>query len=165
MIDSLQRGLSDAIEETLQTMFFIVGDPDAPPDREARPEMEAVVAFTGDMAGRLRLRIASSEAAAMASDFLGVNEPEITVAHMDQVVGELANMICGSALSRIRPQGAFRIETPVVSSPLEDEGQAILPATGLPAGSTGPPGRPQRDFAWSVETRSGPLTAVLEVNA
>jgi CheY-specific phosphatase CheX len=147
MKKTLERGLAAAIDETLQTMFFIVSEPESEEgaDESGRPVMEALVAFTGDMDGRLLLRIGSREAAAMASDFLGLDEPEVTASHMNQVVGELANMICGSALSRIWPEGAFRIETPVVMEP--------------------EPQTAERLFTQRVESRGGPLTAVLEVNS
>jgi CheY-specific phosphatase CheX len=147
MTENLERSLAGAIDETLQTMFFIVSEPESEPDpdRNGRPAVEALVAFTGDKDGRLQLRIGSREAAAMASDFLGLDEPEVTASHMHQVVGELANMICGSALSRIWPEGAFRIETPVVMEP--------------------EPQTAERLFSQRVESRGGPLTAVLEVKS
>jgi CheY-specific phosphatase CheX len=147
MTETLERSLAGAVDETLQTMFFIVSEPESEPDedRNGCPAMEALVAFTGDMDGRLRLRISSREAVAMASDFLGLDESEVTASHMNQVVAELANMICGSALSRIWPEGAFRIETPVVVEP--------------------EPQTAERLFAQRAETRGGPLTAVLEVKS
>jgi CheY-specific phosphatase CheX len=147
MTKGLETGLADAMDETLQTMFFIVSEAelDEDQDRSGLPVVEALVSFIGDTEGRLLLRIGSREAAAMASDFLGLDEPEVTPSHMRQVVGELANMICGSALSRIWPEGAFRIETPVVMEPESQKAEYLC--------------------AQRVETRGGPLTAVLEVKS
>lgn len=59
---------------------------------------------------------------------------------------ELANMICGSVLSRIESSAGFRLATPeIASAGLPDDGAAAT--------------------AWTIETGHGPLTATIYMEA
>ena len=50
---------------------------------------------------------------------LGEDAEELTVEQLNAVVCELANMICGSVLSRIESKATFRLSTPVIAGAAE----------------------------------------------
>ena len=59
-----------------------------------------------------------------AADFLGVDEGELTGHQVGEVVCELANMICGSVLSRMESAATFRIAPPKLADCAEDRAQS-----------------------------------------
>jgi CheY-specific phosphatase CheX len=138
---ALQKALADSIEEILDAMFFTAcgGAPEA-----ARMELAAEVAFEGSAAGRLTVRVAVAAARPIAANFLGEEEDAITERQVSEVVCELANMICGSLLSRVEGAGEFRLGTP-----------RMLEPDGL--------GGPRGGIVHAVETGRGALEAVLEM--
>lgn len=103
------------MEQVLEKMFFIrtLGDP---PDASspAGPEMRARLSFEGDPSGSLTLRISSKAAHSIAADFLGEEEYAITDQQVGEVICELANMICGSVLSRVESESTFRLASPSI---------------------------------------------------
>lgn len=120
----LPPGLRDAaggMLEVLETMFFEL--PIAPL-REDSPPADvpgAAVEFTGTRRGRLDVRLDAAAARRLAASFLGrEDERTVTGPEIELVTLELANMLCGAALSRIEPQGRFRIEAPRLESSMPE---------------------------------------------
>lgn len=113
MSDGLQPVLSQSLEEVLEKMFFIrpLEDPDAsaPCGQEA---VSAHLSFDGDPAGSLTLRVTRDAARSISADFLGENPNDLTPRQVTEVICELANMICGSVLSRIESTATFRLIGP-----------------------------------------------------
>ncbi|HEU0123600.1 MAG TPA: chemotaxis protein CheX [Bryobacteraceae bacterium] len=76
------------------------------------------VTFTGDQSGEFRLAVDDLAAGSLAGSFLGTdpvagpNEVEV-----EQVMGELGNMICGAFLSRFEKEGLFALSSPEVIRP------------------------------------------------
>jgi CheY-specific phosphatase CheX len=105
----LRLALAESVEETLEKMFFIAGLQE--PDPAALPALDvgARVPFRGTPSGCFTLKLTGGAARAMASDFLG---GEASPGNVREVVCELANMICGAALSRAKNSGEFRLATP-----------------------------------------------------
>jgi CheY-specific phosphatase CheX len=108
-----------ALVEVLETMFFelpaegstLAG---APPDTA----IAVTAAFSGDLNGSLSLASGFWTLRRLAANFLGrEDESTVTEAEIRQVACELANMVCGNALSRIAPHGRFRIATPELCMP------------------------------------------------
>ena len=117
------RAMAGALVEVVETMFF-----ELPLDevREGLPPAEgraAWTAFGGTHAGWLEVRLEEGAARRLAANFLGredewtVTEPEIEL-----VALELANILCGNALSRLDPGGRFRIEAPRLERRSEEGG-------------------------------------------
>ena len=50
----------------------------------------------------------------IAASFLGAEEAEVTEAQIGEVVSELANMLCGSVLSRVEKETRFELSHPEV---------------------------------------------------
>jgi CheY-specific phosphatase CheX len=101
------------MEEVLEKMFFIqcLGEP-----REFSPEPEVVahLRFEGDPSGSLTLRVTAGAARSVSADFMGAEEQDLSEQQIGDVVCELANMICGSVLSRVESATDFRLATPQI---------------------------------------------------
>ena len=99
------------MEEVLEKMFFIqcLGEP-----REFVSESEVVayLTFEGDPSGSLTLRVTAGAARSVAADFLAAEEPDLSEQQIGDVICELANMICGSVLSRVESATTFRLASP-----------------------------------------------------
>ena len=105
-------------------------------------DMVARLSFQGDSTGFLTLRVTRVAARSVAADFLGAEESDLSEESTKEVICELANMICGSVLSRIESSAGFRLATPEIAS-------AGLPDHGAAA------------TAWTIETGHGPITATI----
>jgi CheY-specific phosphatase CheX len=78
--------------------------------------------FEGALAGEFQLRMAQSTALSLASTMLCLEEDELNHERAVELAGELTNMICGSLLSHIAPEGSLTLGSPELSpavTPLE----------------------------------------------
>lgn len=117
--NSLSDALREASSDVLERMFFIECLSDL---REFVPEPEVVagLTFDGDPAGELELKISASAARSVSADFLATDEADLSEQEIHDVVCELANMICGSALSRVESAATFRLSTPRIMDSARD---------------------------------------------
>lgn len=108
-----RKALEEAVLEVLETMCFEF--PVAEAEEGQAPGGEAVfaaVCFDGSLKGRLRVALAGEAPRRLAAAFLGLDEDEAGEHETLQLAGELANMLCGAAMSRLEPHGRLRIATP-----------------------------------------------------
>lgn len=131
MSDSLQHVLRQSVEEVLEKMFFIrsLADSTGEP-RLSRSELMAHLTFDGEPSGSLTLRVTSHAARSISADFLGTDEGQLTQQQVGEVVCELANMICGSVLSRVQSAATFRLASPQFAETddgVGDDGQPAEP--------------------------------------
>ena len=115
MIENEIRGfLPDAVNEVLERMFFVQAMGESPRQLPDGPDGQtaASVRFDGDPSGSLTLWLTAEAALPIAADFLGSDPEEITDQRSAEVICELANMICGSLLSRIEAGTTFRLAAP-----------------------------------------------------
>jgi CheY-specific phosphatase CheX len=114
----VQLALRDAVEEVLEKMFF-VQTIESEREESDSPEREvaASLTFEGSPPGSLTLRVTDEAARTIAADFLGTEEASLSSGQVGEVVCELANMICGSVLSRVESSAAFRLAEPRLLSP------------------------------------------------
>jgi CheY-specific phosphatase CheX len=144
----IQRALRDSVQEVLEKMFFVEPVEEPPGEADSRDgELAVRVAFEGVPSGALTLRVASAAACQIAADFLGEDTSSLSPAQVEEVVCELANMICGSVLSRIESSATFRLASPRLLS--ADEGPNRREAA-------------DRRAVHAVATGSGTLTASVE---
>ena len=133
----IHRALYDSVNEVLEKMFFVqtMGESSIPgPGSDAQLDEIAIrIAFQGEPSGALMLRLTSAAARQIAADFLGIDEAEVSDLQTSEVVGELANMICGSLLSRMESATTFHLEAPRMVAPSEEPGGNNL-AVELPNG-------------------------------
>ena len=112
----LLRALRESIQEVLERMFFIQCLLE-PLEFVPEPEVAAQLTFEGDPSGELTLRISAGAARSVSADFLGAGETDLSEQEIGEVVCELANMICGSVLSRVESSSTFRLATPRILAP------------------------------------------------
>ena len=100
-------------------MFFVrdLGEIERNPDSR---RVAAWLRFEGDPSGSLTLRVGMAAARSIAADFLGEEAAMLSDVQVEEVICELANMICGSVLSRVESTATFRLDSPTVISPLEE---------------------------------------------
>jgi hypothetical protein len=140
-------------------MFFIrcLGEPQ---ESASETEVVAHLTFEGDPSGSLTLSVAAGVARSVAADFLGEEEPGLSEQQIGDVVCELANMICGSVLSRVESTTTFRLASPrIMASGTYVEG---LAAEAWEPGS--PPrsiGNPSSSTIHAVETRNGAMVVTI----
>jgi len=103
--------LAESVHEVLERMFFvdILGEAadQAPPSGIA-----AELIYDGDPPGSFRLDLDVVAAQSAAADFLGEDPADLSAEQLNEVVCELANMICGSVLSRLESGATFRLSKP-----------------------------------------------------
>ena len=90
----------------------VAADPDA-----AVPACTAELRFHGDPSGQCRLRVPWNVARILGAGFLGCEETDVSDFQTEGVVCELANMICGSVLSRLEGGATFQITHPELVPP------------------------------------------------
>jgi CheY-specific phosphatase CheX len=117
---TLARVLAECTEEALEQMFFVqpLDDP-APVDSSSGPPLIAEVNFKGDPSGHLTLSISAQAARSIAADFLAEDEPVLSEQQVGEVLCELANIICGSVLTRVESSTLFRLDRPRLISECE----------------------------------------------
>jgi len=127
----VEQVLRDSVNEVLEKMFFIRSLGDSP-SASAESELIAHLTFEGHPCGSFTLRAGRAAARSITADFLGAEEDELTDEQVGEVICELANMICGSALSRIESDFHFRLASPVLlSAPPKDRGAVVSQAVEL----------------------------------
>jgi CheY-specific phosphatase CheX len=141
----LRQALAQAIAETLEKMFFVSWLDEPAAGATSQREFAARLEFEGSPSGRLTLRIAAPAARSIAADFLGETELAPSERRVEEVICELANMICGSVLSRVENARDFRLGAP-----------RLIPSAGLV--------RAPGAVAHAVETGGGLIEAVLEMD-
>jgi CheY-specific phosphatase CheX len=112
---AFDSALRESAVEVLEKMFFISDV--AVPVFEcncAAPEIAARLTFDGSSRGWLALRIGKLAARSIAADFLGEEVETLTDRQAEEMVCEMANMICGSVLSRTESDATFRLASPLV---------------------------------------------------
>lgn len=128
----IQPALRESVNEVLEKMFFVEPPGESPNARPAGilpDQIAAFLTFEGEAAGSLSLRVTAAAARSIAADFLGDDAESISERQMAEVLCELANMICGSVLSRVESATKFNLAPPrIVPSP---EDPALGPGTAV----------------------------------
>jgi CheY-specific phosphatase CheX len=112
------EALSAATRNVLETMFFTEVYGERGEFGPALAEgLQARLHFTGQRAGEFRIAIAPGSARRIAANFLGSeDEAGMPECQVRDVTCELANMICGSVLSRLAADVAFELSHPELSA-------------------------------------------------
>jgi CheY-specific phosphatase CheX len=110
------EALSASAREVLETMFFTDVAGDTPEQGDGTPAgLVAGLRFNGERPGEFRIAVTPEAAKTIAANFLGTDE-EVPEARVAEVTCELANMICGSVLSRLERDLAFDLSHPELIS-------------------------------------------------
>jgi CheY-specific phosphatase CheX len=111
--DRLNEIFFQSASEVLETMCFVgvLGENAGVEDVDP---ISAELVFQGSPSGRFGVQVSPETGKLVASNFLGKDSDELTDADVEQVVGELANMICGSVLSRLEAGARFELGQPTI---------------------------------------------------
>jgi CheY-specific phosphatase CheX len=141
--------LTEAVDRVLETMFFTAPLGAAEPETGATV-IEARLAFHGRLSGSLSVCLSEPSVRLLAAGFLGEDEETLTDAQSGQVICELANMLCGSLVSKLESEKSFDLAPPELG-PFESE---------TAAGSDAPPAARQ-----SYQVEGGILTVTFHLKA
>ena len=128
----LKHSIRHATEEVLETMFFSTLLDDEGMEAST-PLVSSRLGFCGTPSGSFQVDVSTEAAEILAADFLGGEEMESSDP-VGQVVCELANILCGSILSRTGSETVFQLSSPVRT--VESAGDwSIHESFALPGGS------------------------------
>ena len=117
MIEAVSELLSESAQNALETMFFTT--PDRISTERARPGGELIAAsqtFHGAPPGRFGIVVSAPAATTIAASFLGSeDDAKLPLSQVSAVIGELANIICGTMLSELQPDANFDLSEPATS--------------------------------------------------
>lgn len=105
--------MTEAAIETLETMFFAV--PDSISESASRPDGALIavsLSFHGSPDGHFSLLVSEPLARTLAANFIGCEEADVAPLQVTSVAAELANMICGTALTKIESDASFDLAAP-----------------------------------------------------
>jgi hypothetical protein len=120
-LDSLVGALLQSCgEQVLETMFFapVLGDSD-PAAGTGLTRITSRLHFQGKPCGDFEVDADILVARSLAAGFLGIDETEVTAVQEDEIMAELCNMTCGSALSSLGRVEYFSLEAAETSRPGE----------------------------------------------
>jgi CheY-specific phosphatase CheX len=121
-IREINQLLSDAAIEVLESMFFTsVLEATDSVEHSVEGWVSAQLSFRGTPPGRFGIRTSPEASRKLAASFLGQEEDSITETQFGDVICEMANMLCGSVLSRLEKDSLFELSQPKV-------GPAEMPA-------------------------------------
>ena len=120
--NEIQTALAASVEEVLETMCFagVVASAEGNVPLEAdggSPAITAALHFEGSPSGEFRVGVPVKLARLVGAGFLGREETDVSDSQAEEVVCELANIICGSVLSRLESKEALRITHPELTPP------------------------------------------------
>src|SRR5579863_2241940 len=109
----ITEALSAGAVDVLETMFFspVMGEAALGAPRLEKPLM-ASLKFSGGRSGSFTVRVSAEAAGIIAANFLGEDADTLESGQVRDVICELANMICGSALSRLDREAHFDLHHP-----------------------------------------------------
>jgi CheY-specific phosphatase CheX len=131
------RLVPDCCSEVLDAMYFTTVLESS--TRETLPEdfpLEAedfafTLHFAGDISGDFGLHLGPATARSLASNFLGEDESGLSSPDVGDVVGELANMLCGSVMSHVGGECKFVLSHPQSVPALPDAGAGKMLVSAL----------------------------------
>jgi CheY-specific phosphatase CheX len=103
--------IQQSVEEVLEVMFLTpVGD--EPVEGEVSTPVASTLRFCGTPSGTLQVEVSEDAARELAANFLGDELDAISPERAGEVIGELANMVCGSILSHVPSGTLFELSHP-----------------------------------------------------
>jgi CheY-specific phosphatase CheX len=117
--NDLQASVLSSATDVLESMYFtsVMGLSEVPLSGAG---WIASLEFKGELSGIFTLRMTRETACLLAANFFGEEESEVAELESEtaigDMVGEMANMICGSVLSRMETETHFKLSHPAVET-------------------------------------------------
>jgi len=115
--NELDQVLVESVTEVLESMFFtsLLEEHET---MSGLPECISVqLSFQGGAVGTFGILVPPETARTIGANFLGLDQDEISSTQTGEVVCELANMLCGSALSRLGNASRLALSPPAIQPP------------------------------------------------
>lgn len=117
----LMTAITTSISEVMETMFFLpvqIGSEIVFEESglEKKKAIACQLTFSGDTSGKLIIAAPFDLAAEMAENFMGEEKAQLTQEHLTGTLAEMLNMVCGNALSRVKPKVPYELGIPEVIS-------------------------------------------------
>lgn len=141
--------LSAAVDSVLERMFFSATWGPADPETGGAV-LQSRLTFHGHPSGTFTLCLSEPSARLLAAGFLGEDEATLSDAQAGQVVCELANMLCGSLVSKLQSDESFDLASP----------ELVPSGSGIVTGHDAPPAARQ-----SFELEGGILSVTVHLEA
>ena len=109
---AIEAALALSLERVLEQMFFVTPAEGSGDETARAAALAARLDFEGQPCGSLLLRMDAEAARSIAADFLAEDTETVTPRQVEDVLFELANMICGAALSSLESGISFRLGPP-----------------------------------------------------
>jgi CheY-specific phosphatase CheX len=120
--------VADATAKVLESMCFTsILDEAVEPESGESSWVAAKLAFAGKPSGSFGIGVSQASACSIAANFLGLDAEELSPTQINEVIGELTNMIAGSLVSNFKTDCCFALSHPEMESP--DEFMAQLQAS------------------------------------
>jgi len=105
--------LVESVSDVVESMCYSSADViENPPVSAEELWVGRRLEFSGPCQGSFGLRVAKAAARLLGSSFLGQDIDEVDDVQPGEIVGEIANMICGAVLNRMEPNLAFALSPP-----------------------------------------------------
>ncbi len=111
-VNDFEPWLEGAVAEVLESMCFLSTMGEV---AEAGCDSNWVLSqlnFKGVCSGSFGIGAPQATAQLIATNFLGDDEATLTEDQTAEVIGEVANMVCGALLARIESESAFALTSP-----------------------------------------------------
>jgi len=118
--EDFERLIAPAVASVLESMFFAEAEEQSEPCFD-KCDLQAQVTFFGEVSGILRVRLGEQSARSLSASFLGEDEESLSRIQLEQVVCELANMLCGWIVSRTERDGVWRLGSPELICAVSEE--------------------------------------------
>jgi len=135
----LTKAMRTSISEVLEKMFFLpldFSDAGSPGDlwEAGGVDLLAIrLAFQGPFSGHFAFFVPQALGKALAADFMGTDEEDVSLEHVEQTAKEIVNMIAGSTFCALDEEAVFDLGIPekvppdeVWKGPGDSEDQVFL---------------------------------------
>ena len=109
--------IAEATAKVLESMYFTsILDEGLEPAQQEVSWIAAKLDFQGNPSGSFGIGVSPESARSLTANFLGVEAEELSQTQVNEVVGELTNMIAGSLVSHFESDGCFTLSHPEMES-------------------------------------------------
>jgi CheY-specific phosphatase CheX len=110
--DGFRRVAAAVVAEVLETMFFAAAAPSECCHNWLSCALAVRVPFEGSHSGEMQLGTSLEAADSITCAFLGADLAEVNQTSRDEVILELANVLCGATLSHLWPESKLALSVP-----------------------------------------------------
>jgi CheY-specific phosphatase CheX len=116
MAEAIREAACTAVSSVFETMFFISLDFEAidpvPPPQGEEGMLRGRIGVDGKVAGILTLDLPRPLLSMLTANFLGLEESEVSPAQIEDMAGELTNMVAGNLFANLDKKNVYKLTPP-----------------------------------------------------